>query len=116
MLDGCISAVVAVDVSDPGDAKYEVLQLWASRDGEGEKSDIWLDKACIDQTNIDANLMALPVFLSGCRSLLVLAGPTYSSRLWCVMELFVFLRMGGARDDIAVRLLEDGDSLVRQLE
>ena len=32
------------------------------------------------------------------------------------MELFVFLRMGGRRDDIAVRLLEGGDSLVRQLE
>lgn len=113
---GAVSAFVSHSWSDPGNAKYEVLQLWASRDGEGEKSDIWLDKACIDQTNIDANLMALPVFLSGCRSLLVLAGPTYSSRLWCVMELFVFLRMGGARDDIAVRLLEDGDSLVRQLE
>ena len=31
------------------------------------------------------------------------------------MELFVFLRMGGRRDDIAVRLLEGGDALVRQL-
>ena len=32
------------------------------------------------------------------------------------MELFVFIRMGGQHDDIAVRLLEGGDSLVRQLE
>ena len=60
--------------------------------------------------------MALPVFLSGCRSLLVLVGPTYSARLWCVMELFIFLRMGGQHDDIDVRLFEGGDSLVRQLQ
>ena len=111
---GAVAAFVSHSWSDSGDAKYEELQLWA-RDKEGA-NDVWLDKACIDQTNIDANLMALPVFLSGCRSLLVLVGPTYSSRLWCVMELFVFIRMGGQHDDIAVRLLEGGDSLVRQLE
>ena len=111
---GGVAAFVSHSWSDSGDAKYEELQLWA-RDNEGT-NDVWLDKACIDQTNIDANLMALPVFLSGCRSLLVLVGPTYSTRLWCVMELFVFLRMGGQHDDIAVRLLEGGDSLVRQLE
>ena len=32
--------------------------------------------------NIDASLMALPVFLAGAKQLLVLAGPTYSTRLW----------------------------------
>ncbi len=31
---------------------------------------------------LDANLAALPVFLSGCRSLVVLAGPTYATRRW----------------------------------
>ena len=42
-------------------------------------------QACIDQTDIDANLACLPVFLSGCRELLILVGETYHKRLWCVM-------------------------------
>ena len=48
------------------------------------------DKACIDQNNIQQSLAGLPVFLAGCQTLLVVAGPTYCSRLWCVMELFTF--------------------------
>ena len=52
---------------------------------------MWIDKCCIDQTDIETNLSCLPVFLAGCERLLVLCGETYSKRLWCVMELFVFL-------------------------
>ena len=50
------------------------------------------DKACIDQDNIQQSLACLPVFLAGCQTLLVVAGATYCSRLWCVMELFTFAR------------------------
>lgn len=50
------------------------------------------DKACIDQNNIQQSLACLPVFLAGCQTLLVVAGSTYCSRLWCVMELFTFAR------------------------
>ena len=50
------------------------------------------DKACIDQGNIQQSLACLPVFLAGCQTLLVVAGATYCSRLWCVMELFTFAR------------------------
>ena len=50
------------------------------------------DKACIDQNNIQQSLACLPVFLAGCQTLLVVAGPTYCSSLWCVMELFTFAR------------------------
>ena len=38
--------------------------------------------ACIDQLNIDASLTCLPIFLSGCKTLLMLVGSTYMSRLW----------------------------------
>lgn len=55
---------------------------------------VWLDKCCIDQNDIEANLMCLPVFLAGCNRLLVLSGETYLQRLWCVMELMIFLEMG----------------------
>ncbi len=46
---------------------------------------IWLDKACINQSsadNIKASLALLPIHLAGCKRLLVLIGPTYSTRLW----------------------------------
>lgn len=33
-------------------------------------------KACIDQERISESLACLPIFLSGCRAFLVVAGPT----------------------------------------
>ena len=38
-----------------------------------------------------------------------------ATRLWCVMELFVYLRMGGQRESIVIKLLDDGDDLPRKL-
>ena len=48
----------------------------------------WLDKCCIDQQNIGDSLKVLPVFVMASKKMLVLAGPSYMSRLWCVWELF----------------------------
>jgi len=45
---------------------------------------------------------ALPIFLAGCKELVVLAGFTYTSRLWCVLEIFTWLFMGGRIDQITV--------------
>ena len=45
------------------------------------------------------------VFLAGCDTLLVLCGPSYLSRLWCVIELMVWLEMGGAISAITLRPL-----------
>ena len=90
----------------PGE-KYKTFARWAREKEEstGEEVTLWLDKACIDQTNIDQALACLPVFLSGCQILLIVAGPTYCSRLWCVMEIFTFMRMGGAMERIELRLI-----------
>ena len=66
--------------------------------------------------------MCLPVFLASCKSLLVLAGSTYPRRLWCVMELFIFLIMGGSHDDVDLRMVCDvrddaaREALLRDLE
>jgi hypothetical protein len=76
---------------------------------------IWLDKACLDQSDITASLEGLPVFLAGCKQLLVLAGPTYASRLWCVMEIFIFVRMGGEHENMVVRLLSGATDLAPEL-
>ena len=51
----------------------------------------------------------LPIFLAGCQSLLIVAGPTYCSRLWCVMEIFTFMRMGGTRERIEVKTITHKD-------
>ena len=81
-----------------------------------ERKRIWLDKACIDQTDVAKSLACLPIFLFGCRQLLVLAGPKYATRLWCAMEIFVFVRMGGKHEDIVVKLLDSDSSLAKNLQ
>ena len=65
------------------------------------------DKACIDQKgDINASLKVLPIFLLSSKIFVVLAGKTYTSRLWCVLEMFTFLRGGGSLDRIAVYPLD----------
>ena len=81
---GSVHGFASHSWTDPGDAKFDKLHEWAN----GEDKLVWLDKACLNQHNVQDSLACLPVSLAGCRQLLVLAGPTYASRLWCVMELF----------------------------
>ena len=71
------------------------------------------DKACIDQNSIQQSLACLPVFLAGCQTLLVVAGPTYCSRLWCVMELFTFAR--SERPLLIRTLLDCADATVEAM-
>ena len=110
---GEVEGFISHSWSDPGAEKYQQLQNWLSEVQRSKATQApvrrWLDKACIDQSDITANLAALPVFLSGCNDLVVLAGKTYASRLWCVIELFTFLRMGGERDKIRVYELHGSD-------
>ena len=138
---GDVDAFLSHSWHDSGSAKWAALQAWAEafERAHGRRPTIWLDKACIDQQNIQASLAGLPVYLSGCDSMLVLIGKTYLSRLWCaavcprspkvrpphthrppchrcVMELFVYLRMGGSRDKVIVKLLDtDGANLPQAL-
>lgn len=42
------------------------------------------------------NLVCLPLFLAGCNSLLILAGHTWLSRLWCVVEVACWAQMRGS--------------------
>ena len=72
------------------------------------------DKACIDQQNIEVSLAALPLYLAGCDRLVIVAGPTYASRLWCVIEVFTFLYMGGSLSRIDV--LPTGDGTREQVD
>merc|ERR1712032_1686302 len=41
------------------------------------------------------DLECLPIFLAACNALLIICGPTYTSRLWCILEVYVFVSMRG---------------------
>ena len=43
----------------------------------------------VDQNNIKQSLKYLPIFIMASSKMLVLAGPSYFSRMWCAWELFV---------------------------
>uniref|UniRef100_A0A7S4BKT0 TIR domain-containing protein n=1 Tax=Chrysotila carterae TaxID=13221 RepID=A0A7S4BKT0_CHRCT len=106
---GTVDAFVSHSWRDAGAHKYVQLTQWgvAFEERHGRQPNLWLDKACIDQGNVADNLAALPVFLSGCREMIILLGPSYMTRLWCVMEMFVFLKMGGQADRVTVLLVGD---------
>jgi hypothetical protein len=81
---GDVDVFISHSFHDPAKAKWDALSKWAAEFGqlEGRKPTMWRDKFCIDQDNIDENLSALPVFLSGTREMIVLMGSSYLSRLW----------------------------------
>eukprot|EP00929_Paragymnodinium_shiwhaense_P060561 TRINITY_DN30234_c0_g1_i1.p1 TRINITY_DN30234_c0_g1~~TRINITY_DN30234_c0_g1_i1.p1 ORF type:complete len:687 (+),score=61.04 TRINITY_DN30234_c0_g1_i1:134-2194(+) len=94
--------------------KWRSLSEWCTEFSEahGRPPHLWFDKVCIDQTDIQTDLQCLPIFLAGCNSLLVFCGKTYTSRLWCCVELFVFMKMAlDFSHEIHVRrIVEDDDS------
>ena len=49
-----------------------------------------LYRYCIDQTAIDLSVRRLPFFVVASQKMLVLLGPSYAQRCWCMLELFVF--------------------------
>eukprot|EP00931_Biecheleriopsis_adriatica_P074767 TRINITY_DN4876_c0_g1_i2.p1 TRINITY_DN4876_c0_g1~~TRINITY_DN4876_c0_g1_i2.p1 ORF type:complete len:501 (-),score=39.69 TRINITY_DN4876_c0_g1_i2:41-1543(-) len=102
---GHCDAFVSHSWHDDASAKWKALQQWRCcfRAKYGREPRVWFDKVCIDQTNIEADLRCLPIFLSGCNSLLVLYGPTYLSRLWCIIEIFTFILVGGSIENIDIK-------------
>lgn len=83
----------------------------------------WLDKLCIDQNSIADGLRSLSVSLMACDAVLLLFGPFYTSRLWCVWELFTltaFLPLELAVARVKMAPLNEADlasnALAQQLE
>ena len=40
------------------------------------------DKASIQQDRVEENLALLPIYLAGCKTFVLLLGPSYTKRLW----------------------------------
>ena len=74
--------------------KWNALCNWADdyESNWGRPPTLWLDRVCIDQSNVQADLPCLPIFLAACNGLLIISGLTYPGRLWCCVELFVYWR------------------------
>jgi hypothetical protein len=89
---------------DDHQAKWREMESWREVffSKYGRQPSVWFDKTCINQSRISEDLRCLPIFLQGCSRLVVLCGPTYLSRLWCIMELFTYDHMGGIIEDIDV--------------
>lgn len=104
---GDCDAFLSHSWSDNWEAKARAIRRW--REGfvqeHGREPKVWFDKVCIDQTSIDQDLLCLPIFLKGCRRFVMFCGETYLSRLWCILEVFTYIHMGGRADDIEVVLV-----------
>lgn len=62
---GEVDAFISHSWSDDGGAKFEALSAWIV-DFEvehGRTPLLWLDKACIDQNDIEASLCGIPIFV-----------------------------------------------------
>lgn len=95
---GQVDAFISHSWQDGAELKLAALRKWNegfSR-SKGRDAVVWFDRCCVDQRNIAENLRALPVYIPACRELLVLAGPTYWTRLWTLVEIFIHRN---AKDD-----------------
>jgi hypothetical protein len=113
---GQVDAFLSHSWHDEAEAKWAALQKWRAnfKKAHAREPLLWIDKYCIDQSEIDTSLACLPVFLAGCKTLLVLCGETYLERLWCLIEIVVFLQMGGQRENLEVRLLREDTSSLKE--
>eukprot|EP00931_Biecheleriopsis_adriatica_P020423 TRINITY_DN13653_c0_g1_i2.p2 TRINITY_DN13653_c0_g1~~TRINITY_DN13653_c0_g1_i2.p2 ORF type:complete len:290 (+),score=34.47 TRINITY_DN13653_c0_g1_i2:805-1674(+) len=108
---GCVDAFVSHSWSDNSGSKEESLEQWARqfRADHGREPTLFIDKYCIDQTDIARSLSCLPIFVAGCNKFLVLFGNTYLQRLWCIVEVFIFLELGRSLDDLVICFIGDSD-------
>ncbi|EOD10648.1 hypothetical protein EMIHUDRAFT_465198 [Emiliania huxleyi CCMP1516] len=106
---GGVDAFISHSWGDDAEAKYRAIEQWsqAFAQAHGRTPLLWLDKACVDQRDIERSLRGLPIFIGGCNHFVVLAGSTYLQRLWCVLEIFCFLSLGGTVSRISVLHLAD---------
>jgi len=104
----CCDAFVSHSWHDDAQAKWAAIQRWrrAFVAAHSREPKVWVDKCCIDQSSVETDLPCLPIFLSGCHRMVVFCGPTYLSRLWCIMEIFTFVHIGRGVNKIDFELVE----------
>ena len=102
-LGACDAFISHAWLDCPG-RRFEALARWHStfRQVHQRRALVWLDQFCIDASSVRADLACIGSFIAGCRQFVLLASPSYATRLWCVLELVTFLEMGGKISDVLV--------------
>ena len=102
---GDCDAFVSHSWHDDSTDKWEAITKFTTEfeASMGRQPTYWLDIACVDEQRIGDSLAALPIYLAGCQQLLCLFGPTFPSRLWCLIELYAFLKMGASLERVRVK-------------
>eukprot|EP00931_Biecheleriopsis_adriatica_P083470 TRINITY_DN5705_c0_g1_i11.p1 TRINITY_DN5705_c0_g1~~TRINITY_DN5705_c0_g1_i11.p1 ORF type:complete len:501 (-),score=55.24 TRINITY_DN5705_c0_g1_i11:178-1635(-) len=115
---GEVDAFISHSWHDEPDAKWDGLQLWRKEfvEQHDREPKLWIDKYCIDQNDIEESLACLPVYLAGCKNLVIFFGATYLQRLWCLVEIFTFLEMGVQETSLNVRILQDRTAVLQRIE
>ena len=97
--------------SDDPHAKWQAVQKMRDDFKKAHKREplVWFDKYCIDQNAIDQSVRRLPIFVVASSKFYVLLGPSYATRCWCMLELFVFkaCQRCGLFSDAEVSIAED---------
>ena len=88
---------------DPPLPKWDALSVMCAEFSalHGREPRLWVDVYCRDpDSGSEPHLH--PVFLMASEKLVVLQGPTLMTRIWCCMEIFMFVEAGGAASSIDV--------------
>mmetsp|Transcript_19567 Transcript_19567/g.34546 ORF Transcript_19567/g.34546 Transcript_19567/m.34546 type:complete len:699 (+) Transcript_19567:22-2118(+) len=85
---------------DNAKVKWGKLKEFAEqfKESNNRYPSFWLDNVCIDQSKITDGLRVLPINLMSCKKLLIVAGKTYPTRLWCAWELLVLFAFTGEQE------------------
>lgn len=112
MYVGDVDAFVSHSWSDSSSARWHALKAWceAFEDQHGRAPMLWIDRFCVQPLSVESDLANLPVFLASSRVFLVLAGPTWSKRLWCVLEFFAAMQLGFGSDRVDVVAIGENDA------
>ena len=62
----------------------------------GREATVWFDRVCVHPAFREESLQCVPVYVHACHGMLVLCGPTYFARLWCVWELYTMFAFAKA--------------------
>ena len=92
---------------DPPATKWNALASYcdAFSKKHNREARLWVDAFCLDPDS-EPEPQFHPVFLMASERLVVLLGPTFMARLWCVAELFLFVEAGGSPSSIKILPIE----------
>ena len=78
---------------------------------------LWIDMACLNQSNIQEALAVLPIHLSGVKRMVCLVGSSYLHRIWCCAEVYTCIVVMGMRPSRLVVLpLEEDPGVIHPSE